>query len=68
MPPAIALRLDNRHYVYETRHDDEALIVALNIDDEPLRLAATGRARAVVAVARRRREVVDTSSSSHTAG
>jgi glycosidase len=37
-----ALRLDNRHYVYQTsRGPDsvEALIVALNIDDEPLHLA-----------------------------
>ena len=33
-----ALRLDNRHYVYETRSGDNALLVALNIDDEPLRL------------------------------
>jgi hypothetical protein len=28
-----ALRLENRCYVYETRHGDEALIVALNLDD-----------------------------------
>ncbi len=39
-----ALRLDNRHYVYRTSRGPEspdspdALIVALNIDDEPLRL------------------------------
>ncbi|ORW50865.1 alpha-amylase [Mycobacterium paraense] len=34
-----AVRLQNRHYVYETRNGDDALLVALNIDDEPLRLA-----------------------------
>ncbi|MGO9156267.1 alpha-amylase family protein [Mycobacterium sp.] len=33
------LRLDNLHYVYETRCGDNALLVALNIDDEPLHLA-----------------------------
>ena len=33
------LRLENRHYVYETRSGDDALLIALNIDDEPLRLA-----------------------------
>ncbi len=40
--------LDNRHYVYETRNGDDALIVALNIDaEEPLKLALrdAGRAR-----------------------
>jgi glycosidase len=31
-----ALLLDNRHYIYRTHHDDEALIVALNVDDAPL--------------------------------
>ncbi len=30
------MRLDNRHYVYQSRHGDDALIVALNIDDVPL--------------------------------
>ena len=45
-----ALRLGNRHYVYETRSGDDALLVALNIDDEPLRLALPelGMARAQV--------------------
>ena len=45
-----ALRLGNRHYVYETRSGDNALMVALNIDDEPLRLTLPelGRARAQV--------------------
>ncbi len=36
-----ALRLANKHYVYETRSGDDALLVALNIDDEPLRLVLT---------------------------
>ncbi|WP_077097252.1 alpha-amylase family protein [Mycobacterium terramassiliense] len=34
-----ALRKANRNYVYETRSGDDALVVALNIDDEPLRVA-----------------------------
>lgn len=34
-----ALLLTNRSYVYETRSGDNALLVALNLDDEPLRLA-----------------------------
>lgn len=34
-----AVRLDNRHYVYESRCDGDALWVALNIDREPLRLS-----------------------------
>jgi hypothetical protein len=34
-----ALRLTNRQYVYQTRHGADALIVALNIDDAPLRIA-----------------------------
>ena len=37
-----ALRLDNRQYVYETRHDDDALIVALNIADTPSALELSG--------------------------
>lgn len=45
-----ALRLTNRQYVYETRNGDNALLVALNIDDGPLRLALSelGAARAQV--------------------
>ena len=45
-----ALRLANRHYVYETRSGDNVLLVALNIDDEPLQLALSelGAARAQV--------------------
>ena len=33
-----ALRLENRQYVYQASHGDQALIVALNIDDAPLRM------------------------------
>lgn len=33
-----ALHLDNRGYAYESRSGDDALIVALNIDDEPMAL------------------------------
>ncbi|WP_264992665.1 alpha-amylase family glycosyl hydrolase, partial [Mycobacterium montefiorense] len=33
-----SLRLANQHYVYETRSGDESLLVALNIEDQPLRL------------------------------
>jgi hypothetical protein len=32
------LRLENRCYVYETRTGQDSLVVALNIDDGPLRL------------------------------
>ncbi|MET0704854.1 MAG: alpha-amylase family protein [Mycobacterium sp.] len=44
------LLLDNRQYVYETRSGDDALIVALNIGDEPmsLKLAKLGQQRGVV--------------------
>ncbi|KDO99208.1 alpha-amylase, partial [Mycobacterium avium subsp. hominissuis 3388] len=34
-----ALLLQNRHYVYETRSGDEALLIVLNIGDEPLRVS-----------------------------
>jgi len=45
-----ALRLDNQHYVYQTRNGDDALMVVLNLDDAPLRvvLAEVGAARAQV--------------------
>ncbi len=45
-----ALRLANRHYVYATRNGDHTLLVALNIDDEPLTLVLSelGTARAEV--------------------
>jgi cyclomaltodextrinase len=59
-----AVRLDNRHYVYETRAGDDALLVALNIDDEPLRLVlselGTTRAEVVAGSAAPPSEVVDT--------
>lgn len=45
-----ALQLDNQHYLYETRHGDDALLVALNLTDEPLPvpLRDVGRDRARV--------------------
>ena len=45
-----ALRLENRHYVYSTRNGDDELLVALNIDDQPMNLvlAELGRERAQV--------------------
>ena len=33
------LRLTNTQYVYETRNSDDALLVALNIDEAPLSLS-----------------------------
>ena len=47
-----ALRLENRCYVYETRHGDDALIVALNLADAPAALPVqelTGRPAEVLA-------------------
>ncbi len=41
-----ALLLTNRHYVYETRSGDDALLVALNLDDEPLSVAVRARVEA----------------------
>jgi glycosidase len=32
------LKLGNRHYVYRTSHGEDSLLVALNVDDAPLRL------------------------------
>jgi hypothetical protein len=58
------LRLNNRHYVYETRSGDNALLVALNINDEPLRLVlsefGTERGQVVGGSAAPPQEVVDT--------
>jgi len=58
-----ALQLDNRHYVYRTSHGDDALLVALNIDDEPLRLAlkelGVNRARVLAGSSAPPQEVVD---------
>lgn len=44
------LKLDNTRYVYETRHGDDALIVALNLGDAPmeLKLSALDRGGATV--------------------
>jgi glycosidase len=58
-----ALRLDNRHYVYRTSHGDDSLLVALNIDEEPLRLAlkdlGVHRAEVLAGSAAPPQEVVD---------
>jgi cyclomaltodextrinase len=58
-----ALRLENRHYVYQTRAGDDALIVALNIDATPLRVRladlAVGSAEVIAGSAAPPREVVD---------
>jgi hypothetical protein len=32
------LRLTNKHFVYRVHRDDDALLVALNIDEKPLRV------------------------------
>jgi cyclomaltodextrinase / maltogenic alpha-amylase / neopullulanase len=59
-----ALRLNNRHYVYETRSGDHALVVALNVDDEPLRVAlselGTARAQVIAGSAAPPQDVVET--------
>lgn len=59
-----ALRLDNRHYVYESRSGDDALLVALNIDDKPMRLAlrklGTARAQVVAGSTAPPQEIVET--------
>jgi glycosidase len=34
-----AVQLTNSQYVFETRYGDDALVVALNVDDQPLRVA-----------------------------
>ncbi|OBH35758.1 alpha-amylase [Mycobacterium sp. E342] len=58
------VRLENRHYVYETRSGDDALLVALNIDDEPMSLAVpelgTARRKVIGGSAAHPQEVVDT--------
>jgi cyclomaltodextrinase / maltogenic alpha-amylase / neopullulanase len=59
-----ALRLNNRHYVYQAQHGDEALIVALSIDDVPVHvvLAELGvaQARIIAGSGAPPEEVVDT--------
>lgn len=58
-----ALRLENRHYVYEARNGDDALLVVLNIDDEPLHVSlpelGPGRAQVIGGSAAPPPEVVD---------
>jgi hypothetical protein len=57
------LLLANRHYVYQTRHGDDTLIVALNVDDSPLRVVLAelraGQARVVAGSGAPPQEVVD---------
>ncbi|MFY2858834.1 alpha-amylase family protein [Mycobacterium sp. THU-M104] len=57
------LRLSNLHYVYETRSGDDSLLVALNVDDEPLCLAVDelggGRARVEAGSSAPAQEIVD---------
>jgi len=57
------LRLDNRQYVYEARHGDHALIVALNIDDIPLLVVPAelgpGQAEVIAGSGAPPQEVVD---------
>lgn len=59
-----ALRLENRQYVYETRSGDNALLVALNIGDEPMRVAlpelGTSHRQVVGGSSAPPQEVVDT--------
>jgi cyclomaltodextrinase / maltogenic alpha-amylase / neopullulanase len=53
------LRLANRHYVYESRCGDDALIVALNIDDAQLRIGDLGRAQVIAGSGMPPEEAVD---------
>jgi cyclomaltodextrinase / maltogenic alpha-amylase / neopullulanase len=56
-----AMHLENRQYVYQTRHGDEALIVALNIAETPLRVRLDlGPAEVVAGSGAPPLEVVDT--------
>jgi cyclomaltodextrinase len=56
--------LKNRQYVYETRSGDDALLVVLNIDDEPMRVSlpelGTPRAQVIGGSAAPPQEIVDT--------
>ncbi|EID11888.1 hypothetical protein MXEN_15140 [Mycobacterium xenopi RIVM700367] len=54
-----ALRLDNRQYVYRAFRGDEALIVALNVDDAPLHTSVP-RAQVIAGSNAPPREIVDT--------
>jgi len=57
------LRLDNRHYVYAARRGEDALVVALNVDDTPLHLVlpelGLSRAQVVAGPAAPPEEIVD---------
>jgi cyclomaltodextrinase / maltogenic alpha-amylase / neopullulanase len=54
------LRLNNRQFVYQTRHDEQALIVALNIDDATLRMPLdSGPAEVIAGSGAPPQEVVD---------
>jgi cyclomaltodextrinase / maltogenic alpha-amylase / neopullulanase len=44
-----ALRLDNKQYVYLSRNGEQALIIALNIDDKPLRMRLDSGSAEVIA-------------------
>jgi cyclomaltodextrinase / maltogenic alpha-amylase / neopullulanase len=58
-----ALHLTNRHYVYRTYSGDHSLVVALNVDDTPLRVSlpefGIGTARLVAGSAMSAEAVVD---------
>jgi glycosidase len=58
-----ALRLDNRQYVYQSRHGDDALIVALNTDDAALQVGlgelGAGQAQVIAGSGAPPEEVVD---------
>lgn len=58
-----AVRVQNRHYVYETRSGEDALLVALNIGDNSLRLAVDelggGHARVEAGSSAPPQEIVD---------
>ncbi len=58
-----ALLLDNRHYVYATRSGDDVLLIALNIDDQPLNLVlselGTRHAQVIAGSSAPPQEVVD---------
>lgn len=53
-----AVLLENRHYVYRSSCGDDALLVALNIDDAPLRVD-TARVQVVAGSSAPPQEVVD---------
>ena len=66
------LQLANRQYVYQTRNGPDALVVALNIDDEPMSVSlpelGVGQGEVLAGQGRRRRRWSPTRRSSLTAG